>query len=245
MNKNLIVNSEIKNSIPPLALEEYILLEKNLIAEGCRDKIIVWYDEHSEPEKKYCKYCNKDVEYSIFEEYYQCDECQSNLDLVDYTIIDGHNRFEICQKHNIEFETEEHEFDNIEEAKDWIDANQLGRRNLTDDQRKILIGRRYNREKKEGFKGNQYTKEVDANIAPTKSKELSDEYKISERTVKSYGKLATEFEEMEVEKPELAKDIFEGKVTFKDIKKEEKTKKLVEKKAEYVEKYKADIDNST
>jgi hypothetical protein len=31
---------------------------------------------------------------------------------------------------------------------DWIDANQLGRRNLTPDAFKMLLGRRYNRTKK-------------------------------------------------------------------------------------------------
>jgi len=33
---------------------------------------------------------------------------------------------------------------------DWIDANQLGRRNLTPDQRSIIRGRRYNRMKRQG-----------------------------------------------------------------------------------------------
>jgi hypothetical protein len=38
-------------------------------------------------------------------------------------------------------------------AADWIDANQLGRRNLTPDQRTLLIGRRYNRTKKSAHDG--------------------------------------------------------------------------------------------
>ena len=63
-------------------------------------------------------------------------------------IIDGHNRFEIAEKHNLIFNTIEKEFADREAVKDWIDKNQLGRRNLTDDQRIIIIGRRYNREKK-------------------------------------------------------------------------------------------------
>ena len=74
-------------------------------------------------------------------------------------IVDGHNRYLIAQKHNIPYEVEEYEFEDIEAVKDWMDANQLGRRNLTEDQWQISIGRRYNREKK-GIteRGNQYTK---------------------------------------------------------------------------------------
>ena len=48
------------------------------------------------------------------------------------TIVDGHNRFEICATHGIPFEIEEMSFASRDEAKLWILDNQLGRRNLTD-----------------------------------------------------------------------------------------------------------------
>jgi ParB-like chromosome segregation protein Spo0J len=47
-------------------------------------------------------------------------------------IVDGHNRYEIAQKHGLDFETVEKEFDNIEDVKLWMIDNQKGRRNLTD-----------------------------------------------------------------------------------------------------------------
>ena len=41
-------------------------------------------------------------------------------------------------------------------ALDWIDANQLGRRNLSPDAFKLLLGRRYNRAKKaQGGRGDR------------------------------------------------------------------------------------------
>jgi len=45
-----------------------------------------------------------------------------------------------------------------------IDFNQLSRRNLTDSQRELIIGRRYNREKKKqgGTGTNQYIKQQSA-----------------------------------------------------------------------------------
>ena len=64
-------------------------------------------------------------------------------------IIDGHNRYEICKKQNIPFTTSEKFFDNEHDVINWIIDNQLSRRNITEDQRAYLIGKRYKEEKKE------------------------------------------------------------------------------------------------
>ena len=50
----------------------------------------------------------------------------------DETIVNGHNRFEICNKNDISFNTIKKEFENINEVKLWMIDNQKGRRNLTD-----------------------------------------------------------------------------------------------------------------
>lgn len=54
-------------------------------------------------------------------------------------IIDGHNRYEICKKHNIPYEVKELEFDSKEEVIQWMIRAQLGRRNLTALQRIKLV----------------------------------------------------------------------------------------------------------
>lgn len=54
-------------------------------------------------------------------------------------IIDGHNRYEICKKHNIPYEIKALEFDNKEEVIQWMVRAQLGRRNLTPLQRIKLV----------------------------------------------------------------------------------------------------------
>lgn len=65
------------------------------------------------------------------------------------TIVDGHNRYRIAQEHpGIEFRIHEKHFNNKYEALSWICKNQLGRRNLTPQQKKYLIGERYDAEKK-------------------------------------------------------------------------------------------------
>lgn len=56
--------------------------------------------------------------------------CFTPLIIWGETIIDGHNRYEICTKLNIPFLTITKEFKSINEAKIWIILNQFGRRNL-------------------------------------------------------------------------------------------------------------------
>ena len=64
------------------------------------------------------------------------------------TIVDGHNRYRIAQAHpGIGFRTHEKQFNNRYEALSWICKNQLGRRDLTPQQKKYLIGQRYEAEK--------------------------------------------------------------------------------------------------
>lgn len=56
--------------------------------------------------------------------------CRDALVLWGDTIIDGHNRYEICTKHGIPFETVNREFESRNEVIEWIIKNQFGRRNL-------------------------------------------------------------------------------------------------------------------
>ena len=46
-------------------------------------------------------------------------------------IIDGHNRYEIAQKWNLDYETEAKHFDSEVDVRIWMRNNQKGRRNLT------------------------------------------------------------------------------------------------------------------
>lgn len=88
----LKIDPEFKALIPPLTPDERAGLEASILAEGCRDALIVWGD----------------------------------------ILIDGHNRYEICTKHDIPYKTQPIEFASRAEARIWIRKNQLARRNLTD-----------------------------------------------------------------------------------------------------------------
>jgi ParB-like chromosome segregation protein Spo0J len=92
---NIKINPEFQRLCPPLTEEEREQLEKNIIADGCIDPLILW----------------------------------------NGTLIDGHNRLDICQKNDIPFETVQKNFESEDDAKRWIVLNQFGRRNLNKFQR--------------------------------------------------------------------------------------------------------------
>ena len=99
-------------------------------------------------------------EFSLLEENILSDGAVvSPLIVWDGVILDGHNRYEIIQKHpELTYAVHKKSFSNRFEALSWICKNQLGRRNLTPQQKKYLIGQRYEAEKQaDAFHGNQHT----------------------------------------------------------------------------------------
>lgn len=70
------------------------------------------------------------------------DGCKDPLATWNGYIVDGHNRYKICQKHNIEFQVFILGYDTKEEIIQWMVDTQLGRRNLTPIQR-ISIAEKY------------------------------------------------------------------------------------------------------
>lgn len=67
----------------------------------------------------------KGLEQSILKE-----GCRDALVLWGDTLIDGHNRFEICTKYGLPFKTINANFQDRQAAVEWIILNQFGRRNL-------------------------------------------------------------------------------------------------------------------
>lgn len=96
------------------------------------------------------------------------------------TIIDGHNRYEICKELNIEFKTIAKQFKDRSEIINWIIDNQLNRRNITNEQRIYLIGKRYKAEKQKTvrkFKGRPFGKRQ------TAKEKIAEDSKVSQKTV--------------------------------------------------------------
>ena len=70
-------------------------------------------------------------EYSQLEENLIQNGIREAISLWNDTIIDGHNRYEIAQKHGLSFTTVSYEFETENDVITWIVKNQAGRRNLS------------------------------------------------------------------------------------------------------------------
>lgn len=170
-------------------------------------------------------------EYSLLEQSILSEGCRDSIVVWNDTIIDGHNRYEICKKHDISFKTHEMQFNDIEQVKDWIDKNQLGKRNLTPDMVRLIRGRIYNRTKSKGH-GDKSGRQ---NVVQNTSEKLADDFGVSAKTIQRDGKFAIEVDN----NPKLYEAI-KNKENINDIKKEEKKEeqKVVKVEREKVNKVK-------
>jgi len=166
-------------------------------------------------------------EFKLLEDNLLKDGCIDPICIWKGIIIDGHNRYKICQKHNLAFNVYEISFDKREEVKDWICSNQLGRRNISEETRKYLIGKRYEMEKSlfKNSKGkNQYSEdkklneeikiERNRNHRPITAIKLGKEYQVSCRTVLGYANYAKAIDSLEKDEPELTKKILAGEINI-------------------------------
>ncbi|WP_010459207.1 hypothetical protein [Acidovorax radicis] len=100
---NIVVNEELKAYIEPLTPDEHEALERSILAEGCRDALVLWGD----------------------------------------VLVDGHNRYGICQKHSLPFQTVQNpRFQSMEDVHLWMIDQHLGRRSVSDFQRGVLALRK-------------------------------------------------------------------------------------------------------
>jgi len=127
-------------------------------------------------------------------------------------LVDGHNRLSLWKEFDgfneeWEFKTQELRFGNRDKVKEWIIKNQLGRRNLSPDNYKLLVGMLYNQRKKAAPNPdgkNQHSEVKGKNCTqPTTAEQVAAETGVSPRTVKSAGKLAAKVEEIQQAEPEL------------------------------------------
>jgi N6-adenosine-specific RNA methylase IME4 len=131
------------------------------------------------------------------------------------TLLDGHNRFEICTRLGLPFDIHELRFKSRGEAEDWIDKNQLGRRNLTHDSFMLLLGRRAKRAMVgQGSRRDLCKKEKSRSVA-----EVAKDHGVTFKTAYSAAKFADEVERT----PELKRAIQERRPVLQ-VKRELKEK---------------------
>ena len=137
------------------------------------------------------------------------------------TIVDGHNRYKIVQEHpEIPYRTKEMQFADKWEAFDWMYKKQLGRRNLTDEQRTVLIGKMYEARKKSH--GNNAKRGDDGQYLSTQngntgeqpqrvSDQIAQELGIAKNTVLRSEKFSKGIDKLKEVSPEAADRILSGK----------------------------------
>ena len=82
-------------------------------------------------------------EYAALERSLQAEGCRDALVLWGDVLIDGHNRYEICSKHQIEFRTVQNtSFASLDDVMLWMIDNHLARRSVSDYQRGVLALRK-------------------------------------------------------------------------------------------------------
>lgn len=152
------------------------------------------------------------------EEYHQLEQniirdgCREPLVVWGDVIVDGHNRYAICCQHSVKFETHQMEFSSRDAVMDWIDSNQLGRRNLSPDQMSLIRGRRYNRLKKQGARTDLTSRQNDGKSQSTAQK-IANDHGVSERTIERDGQFATNIETLKPFVPEVEQMVTSGEVT--------------------------------
>lgn len=134
-------------------------------------------------------------------------------------IVDGHNRYKIAQSHpEIPYKTRQMDFADKWEAFDWMYKNQLGRRNLTDEQRAYLTGKMY--EARKHCVGNPNARNEDGTFQLAEKRPIgrdgtsliiAEELGIGKTAVKDNYKFAKGIDAIREEDPELAEDILQGK----------------------------------
>ena len=97
------------------------------------------YDLRIDPELRDLIPPLSDEEHRMLEDSIVRDGCDTPLIVWNGTIVDGHNRYDICRKHGIPFAVEEKDFPDKDAAMFWMLEHQLARRNLAPYQRAEIM----------------------------------------------------------------------------------------------------------
>ena len=155
--------------------------------------------------------------YKALEENLLQNGCRDAIVLWEGVLVDGHNRYEICTKHGIPFNTVNKEFASRDDALIWIISTQVSRRNLTPIQLSHYRGLHYITDKKlRGNKSgkNQRFEEIPHNEEIPKSQStnvrLAEKYKVSKSTIERDAKVAAAISAIGEVSPDAKRKILSG-----------------------------------
>lgn len=175
IKKEFIIIDELRDFISPLSKEESEGLEQDILKDGISDPLIIW---ETSPE---AIGLNKPETKTV------------------YVLVDGHNRYRISQKYNLDFRIILRNYTDIQEVKDSMLNKQLNRRNLTPEQISYYRGLKYNSVVK-SQEGLPKTLNVAFNLA--------EEFKVNEKTIRRDAEFAKGLNKLT---PEFRQDVLTGK----------------------------------
>lgn len=178
--RQLNIDPEFRDKIPPLSEDEFSKLEENIVADGeVREPLVVWHN----------------------------------------TIIDGHHRYKIVQKHpEIPFRVKQMDFPDKWAAIVWMCRNQLGRRNITDEQKTALIGEAYKAQKlsqgnhaERGSDG-KYLSAQNEHLGGRTAEKIAKDFGVGKETVKRAERFVDSLNEAERVSPGIKEAVLSGSV---------------------------------
>ncbi len=185
-------------------------------------------------------------EFNRLEKSIKKEGCREPITLWKGIIVDGHNRYNICTKNNINFKIKEGKFIDKEEVVLWMIDNQLGRRNISKYDRTRLALKQediLSKEAKENMKiatGGKLKRNLTLSTltkSSPQSKLLLKEKVNTREKIAKVAKVATgtvakvkyiETKADEKQKKDLSSQKFSINKIYNELKKAEKRKKIAE-----------------
>lgn len=140
-------------------------------------------------------------------------------------LVDGHNRWKVIQENpQIKYRVREMDFPDKWAAFEWMYKNQLGRRNLTDEQRTYTIGKMY--EARKNTKGGdrrseEFSKSQNATLkngrTPRMDEMVGEELGVNHATVARSYKFAKGVDAIREVSPEAADKVLNGKANVPKV----------------------------
>ncbi len=198
-----------------------------------------------------------DEEYEKLKESILAEGIRDPLVVWKNVLLDGHHRFKLAQEHGLEYKTVEVDLPDIWAAKDWIIKNQLGRRNLTEQEASYYRGKLY--ESRKLNRGGDRKSNTQNGYLKTTAEVLGEQYGVAKNTIirdaqfsQAVDKVAEEVGEeakrailsgqanipkKDVEKlieikqeaPEFIEPVLKGEITLSKAIQETKRKQVIEK----------------
>jgi hypothetical protein len=188
VKSSITILPELQALIPPLQHNEFAQLESNIRRDGCREALLIWQTTQGAIDGS-------------------ADNSPVNI------LIDGHNRYTICTKYNLDFKVILREFSSLLAVRDFMIDNQLGRRNLTHEQMSYLRGLKYRNERQVAGRPVQDELSLSPEDSAVKSPErtqdrLAREFNVSPRTIHRDREYSEGIDKLV---PELKTDVLNGK----------------------------------